>query len=602
MTKSIFFRRIMIFVIGAIILSGGLILAIYSSTARLSFSRIKAQDMIPRAKTLATVTILYKESVIPEEDFRNTLASSQDIVVVYDYSKNQFILSQLPDDNFTNNVVPVLTSYLETIMSDQQVIIPGGISTSPDYIMVGIPVKDDIGTFYGAVFLLNPLTEVGAALNSLIESLSLAMGIVILSVLPFIVLFSNYLSRPLRQMRDIAIAMAGGNFAVRAKESGGEIGELGQSLNYLSATLERTISELRMERNRLLQMLDGLKEGIVAIDVHFNITHANPAVVSLFQIQHIKGNNFLDVLPDETIRQHFADAINEDTPQTCNVSRGNIIIRASITPLHDGEGHMAGAVGLFSDVTESERLEQTRRDYVANVSHELRTPLTSIRGFVEPLKDGLIKDEPTRMRYYGYILREAMRLSRLINDLLELSRLQSSQTAFVSRPFHLSEVLMNTAQRYYSLADDSGITLIVNSAVEHCPDAIGNPDRVEQVLIILLDNAIKFTSDSGTVELGVTVEESLIRVWVQDSGEGIQPDDLPYVFDRFYKADRSHSETGTGLGLSIAREIMSKMGQTIYAENTELGARFTFTLALSSDSLPAALPPETETEPPKESE
>lgn len=237
-----------------------------------------------------------------------------------------------------------------------------------------------------------------------------------------------------------------------------------------------------------------------------------------------------------------------------------------------------GAVALMRDVTESERLEQTRKDYVANVSHELRTPVSSLLTLAETLQDGMIKDEEGRQRYYGYMIREAHRLSNLINDLLELSRLQSGNVAFKSRKVNMEDMLYDIGDRFGLMSENQGVRFALEGA-EDCPAAYTNADRVEQIAFVLLENALKFTPEGGVITLKADWDERKIYLSVQDTGCGISPDDLPHLFERFYKVDKAHSGGGTGLGLSIASEIQALMGEEIWADSVEgEGSVFRFTV------------------------
>jgi signal transduction histidine kinase len=257
-----------------------------------------------------------------------------------------------------------------------------------------------------------------------------------------------------------------------------------------------------------------------------------------------------------------------------------------ITPIADETGRTTGAVALLQDITEAELLEQTRKDYVANISHELRTPLTAMRGLIEPLADGLVHTEEERNRYYGIILRETMRLSRLIEDMMELSRLQSGKITIDTKIFSLNDVINDLRYKYVQVASDKSIILEFSDTFNKIPQVIGNPDRIEQVLIILIDNALKFTPAGGKILIDAKPNKKSkpdkIIISVRDTGVGIDPENINNVFDRFFKADKARYGTvGTGLGLSIAREILTAMGETITVSSTlGKGSVFTFTLSL----------------------
>jgi len=389
-------------------------------------------------------------------------------------------------------------------------------------------------------------------------------------------------AKQIADLRDTALKVTAGDFDAHANEQApGEIGEAGKALNQLSHQLSRSMYLLIVERNRLKHMLDGLSEGIIAIDADGTVSHVNPAVSRMFEQRRI-ALGFPDPrmkhLPDKSVWEDFDAVIRTGEAVTRNITSRDMIIRITITPIVDEIGTTAGAVGLFSDITQSERLERTRREYVSNVSHELRTPLTAVRALVEPLKEGMVTKEEDRMRYYDIILREVMRLSRLINDQLELSRLQSGNVAIEKRRMPMDDLIYVVCGRYASIAEDHGLSLHIDSDLADCPSVYANADRVEQMFIILLDNAIKYTEE-GSVHVQVEWDEEKVLLTVRDTGIGIAEEDLPYVFDRFYKVDKAHSGKGSGLGLSIAKELLSRMGEEIWVTSEKgQGSAFTFTI------------------------
>ncbi len=388
--------------------------------------------------------------------------------------------------------------------------------------------------------------------------------------------------RQISQLRDVAVRVAGGDFDAHGDESApGELGELGKALNNLSYQLSRNMYMLIVERNRLKHMLNGLSEGIIAVDHEGQITHVNPAIARIFEQKKIAlglPDARMKHVPDQDVWHDFDGVIASGQPASRVFGYREMTIRLTITPIVDEIGAIAGAVGLFSDITQSERLERTRREYVSNVSHELRTPLTAVRALIEPLKEGLVTEESDRMRYYDIILREVMRLSRLINDQLELSRLQSGGVAIQKQRMPLDDLIYDVCDRYHSIAEEHGLELKIESELEDCPSVYGNPDRVEQMLIILLDNAIKYT-ESGSVSVKVDWDEEKVLITVRDTGIGIAEEDLPHVFERFYKVDKAHSGKGSGLGLSIARELLRRMDEEIWVESARgEGSAFTFTV------------------------
>ena len=385
--------------------------------------------------------------------------------------------------------------------------------------------------------------------------------------------------RPITRMRTVALTMAGGDLTARAEDgSNDEYGELGRALNYLSSELGSTISSLQMERNRLQSLINGLSEGIIAVDAKGATTLINPAVYGLLNLQST-DDNVRAAAPD--VFAMFDQALSSAQAVKKTVWQGDVALHISVSPLLLQSGEVTGCVGIVSDVTSAERLEQTRRDYVANVSHELRTPLTAMRALIEPLRDGLVKTEEQRQQIYDVVLRETMRLSRLVNDMLELSRLQSG-TASLSRSVFAPLPLFNLIHETYSAYAEDYQQTFVYDVPEDLPSVWGNPDRTQQVLIVLLDNAFKYTPEGGVVTLSACAEGDVVRVRVRDTGVGIPAADLPHVFDRFYKVDKSHHSKGTGLGLAIAYEIMKHLGEEMSVTSEPgQGSCFTFTLHIA---------------------
>ena len=414
-----------------------------------------------------------------------------------------------------------------------------------------------------------------AALSGLNSALLISLLIVSLATILPAFFVSRSISRPLLQMSQAARAMAYGDYSVKAYEKGDdEIGVLGRSLNELSAALAKTIGDLVLERNRLRNVLNGLKEGIVAVDETYQVTHCNPSAERLLHTDAEDAQSALKQL--ELLWPEVGTLMQTGNSASRTVSAQGAQLRVTVTQLAGPQERMAGAVTMIQDVTEEMRLEQTRRDYVANVSHELRTPISSIRSLADALNDGLVKKEEDKARYYGYILRESMRLSRLINDLLELSRLQSGGMALEKRAFKLNELLMELSERFAVAAGDSGLAFSLELP-EGEQSVYSNEDRVEQVLVALLDNAIKYAADDGKVTL--KAEQDGVRLLVSVCNTGHIPEEhIGHLFERFYKADTAHAEQGTGLGLAIAKEIMSLLGERIWAENCADEACFRFTL------------------------
>lgn len=266
-----------------------------------------------------------------------------------------------------------------------------------------------------------------------------------------------------------------------------------------------------------------------------------------------------------------------------SIASGNFSVRAK----SDGYGEIKilsnSLNNLAKRLSENDKnarlLEQTRRDYIANLSHELRTPISSIRAISETLCDDIELDEYKKKKYYLIILRESKRLQKLINDMLELSRLQSGEMS-ICKDIVNGKKLINEVGEYFEVfSEEMNVKFILTENVLNIPDFYSNESRVLQVLFILIDNGFKFTKKDGYVKLDASWDDEIIKLIVENNGEAIANEDIEFIFERFYKGDKSHNENGSGLGLSLAKEIMRNLGEDIYINrNVQDVTRFEFTL------------------------
>jgi signal transduction histidine kinase len=447
LNKSVLLRRIILLLLLAVLLSGLLSAGIYIFVSQRLYADMRAKELTPIARTVAEIVGAGEAvNMRPGDSFGADLT-------ILNENGNPIRNSGFGDKPQHHNEIPFGDIF--AVLSGEEVSHING-----DLLIVGVPIETG-----GAVFLIKPVSELNDTLNMLNTTLIIStFSAFIIMLLPAYFL-TRRLVIPIRQMRNVAHAMAAGDFTVRADESiKGEIGELGISMN------------------------------------------------------------------------HFA--------------------------------------------VESERLEQTRQDYVANVSHELRTPIASIRAMGETLRDGMAKTDEKRQLFYNNIVRESMRLSRLVDDLLELSRLQAGTAAMQKSHLDLREVLQNIADGYGYLANEGNINFSLQADMSAPISAISNSDRLEQVLVALMDNAIKHTSEGGKIMLSCGSTIGKLTVCVANTGEKISAADLPFVFERFYKVDKAHSGGGNGLGLSIAKEIIRGLGEKIWVESDEKGTKFVFTVSV----------------------
>ncbi len=457
-----------------------------------------------------------------------------------------------------------------------------------DLLYVALPVQDGPRTV-GIVRLALPLDVVTGAYAS-IRQVLLAGGFLALAVALGIGLFvARRVTRPVVEMQSVARQMAGGDYSVRAPvRSPDEIGRLGRALNVMASRFREKIEDLEREQGTTEAILDSMVEGVLAVDPHDHLLLLNQSVRAMFRLgpRLGEGKPFLEVIRN-------ADLF--DLLQACRVAGGEMVSRelGLTTPVEralevhalplrlGGEG--TGVLMVLHDVTELRRLERVRTEFVANVSHELRTPLTAIRGYLETLLGGALEERDNARRFLEIVFRHTERLGRLLDDLMDLSNIELGKVTLKREPTDLSEVLDSALAIMRPRAEAKGITLSLDVAPD-LPPVRADRDRLSQILINLVDNAVKFTPAGGRITVTASPRDETVEVAVADTGVGIPSTDLPRITERFYRVDKARSRElgGTGLGLAIVKHLVQAHGGALRIES-ELGkgttVRFTLPAA-----------------------
>ncbi len=605
-SNSVFFRHIVMLLLGALLLSAMFTVFIYSFASNIVFTNMKEEEYLDRASFIAEKTAERYLGGLSSVIYDNIMDAAPELleatVIVYMYKENDFDVSYISSrDPQSDEEIEVakelitrhnysvmnrrITSFQETIGEDDSRYLFVG------YPIIAVDVYSQNESTIGSVYIMSSMDDIRESNTSLNFALILASSIAFLLVLTPLLLATQRLLAPLIETKNVAQAMTRGDFSQRAKaESKDEIGDLAKAVNNLADDLDRTLNNLMSERNRLEQILNGLGEGILAIGNNFNLMHINPALLALFSMEEMTDQEAYEAINRLcNLLAPFQRVMGRQESETLVVRQRSRSISIQIDSLTSNQGYTYGAVALFRDTTEADQLEQTRRDYVSNVSHELRTPLTAVRGLVEPLADGIVKKEEDRQRYYGIILNETLRLSRLIDDMMALSRLQTGTVSLEPERISAQEIMESISYKYRQTMELNGIHFTQETAPD-APDLYINGDRLEQILVILLDNAIKFTGASGTITLELKPYPRDASRWqfiVRDTGVGIRAEDQDFIFDRFYKVDKSRGKgEGTGLGLSIAHELCEQMGESIWVRSQEgEGSSFHFTVRLYREGI-----------------
>jgi two-component system phosphate regulon sensor histidine kinase PhoR len=348
-------------------------------------------------------------------------------------------------------------------------------------------------------------------------------------------------------------------------ESSSELGELASALNTQRSTFNLQLSTLNTEHAKLSAILDQLTDGVLIADADGRVQFANPAAEKLF------GSPLAGRSVAETIRHHsLVDAwrrcreTGEPQTESVEVPASRHFLQLIIVPDRDTRG---GTLLLVQDLTRVRKLETVRRDFISNLSHELRTPLASLKALTETLQDGALADLEAGPRFLSRIHTEVDALTQMAQELLDLSKIESGQITLVLRKVNPQAVLKSAADRMRLQAERAGVNLTVEMADSLKVEA--DAARLEQVLVNLIHNAVKFTRRGGSVTLSVESDGESVVFAVRDTGAGIPADDLPRIFERFYRVDKSRTGSGTGLGLSIAKHIVEAHGGRIWAQSRE---------------------------------
>ena len=453
-----------------------------------------------------------------------------------------------------------------------------------DLLYVAVPI-DPRDPARGVVRLAVPLSAVARA-EARVRPL--VIGASLLSVLVAAAAGWMAARRPARRLTEMSRAateIAAGSMGARARPGGAdEIADLAHSLNRMASQLEERLALLTREQSQLRTILDGMVEGVLLLDASGRILLANDAFARIFAVQGpIAGRRLLETVRAPALHEGVEAALQEPSPVSREVTLpddGDRVISASLAAVREGP-HKVGAVAVFHDVTEIKRLERVRREFVANVSHELRTPLTAIKGYAETLLAGGLQEPPRAAEFVEVIARHAERLRRLIEDLLDLASIEQGEARIEPAIVSVREVAAQAEAVLRPAAESKGQTLEV--VIPEDLTVLADRDRLAQVLINLLDNAVKFTPPGGRVEVAAKSEAGRVGLTVKDTGVGIPPGEVGRIFERFHRVDRSRDrrEGGTGLGLAIAKHLTQAMDGTIEVES-EPGTGTTFRITLPS--------------------
>lgn len=452
-----------------------------------------------------------------------------------------------------------------------------------DMLYVALPLKDN-DKIAGVLRLALPLKSVKETLGEIRKTI--LIGLLFAVTLAFVLgsVMAGSVIEPINRMTRVSRGFSKGDFSRRIiQPSRDEIGELADTLNKMAQDIEDKVKEAETQNQKLSAIFNSMIEGVVVVDKEARIISLNPTIEKIFGVKKegAEGRPFLEAVRNNDISEVVNSVLKSRESASLELTLVypvQRIFEVNATPIFDDQG-VAGCLAVIHDITEIRRLETVRRDFVANLSHELKTPLTSIKGFIETLIEGAVEDRENNREFLGIIKEHAERLENLVNDLLSLSRLESKDMTLDKSNFSLREQVEEIIRGFRSQLNRKNIN--IENSIPSKLSIRADKERIRQVFINLLDNAIKFNKENGRIKVYSQELSDNIKITVEDTGIGIPERDVSRIFERFYRVDKARSSElgGTGLGLSIVKHIIELHQGTVGLESAEgAGSSFFFTL------------------------
>lgn len=446
-----------------------------------------------------------------------------------------------------------------------------------NYKSIALPILSSNNELLGAIYLNVDLTQINESIANIKKLLTNAT----IWALCFTVLLGSILARtitgPIKEVTSQAEKLAKGDFGqIITVKSDDEVGKLTEMFNYLTVRLKSTLDEMYNEKSKIETILTYMTDGIVAVGMDGMILHANPAAFKVFKIkaEDVEGKSFNEITDMLGLNFKLKDLFHDEEEKSNLLNISDLVIRVNVVPFKNERYETAGAIIVLQDVTEQENLDRMRKEFVANVSHELRTPLTTIKSYAETLLSGALEEKDMAMKFLGVIDSEFDRMTRLVKDLLMLSRLDYDKAQWNMKEIDISKVVSDCVDKMDIAAKQKSQSITLG-IMDDMPIIIGDKDRIEQVIINIISNSIKYTPENGKINVKLSKDGEYISIKVIDNGIGIPKEDTIRLFERFYRVDKARSRVlgGTGLGLSIAKQIVeahkgSISLKSVYGEGT----------------------------------
>ncbi|MBI4268013.1 MAG: HAMP domain-containing protein [Chloroflexi bacterium] len=428
-----------------------------------------------------------------------------------------------------------------------------------------------------------------AAVENSVGHVTLVVSLAIVATTALVILaawlIARATTRPIREITRASRRIAQGELDQRIMVgTRDETGQLARAFNEMSANLNKLVGEISAEKTKLATILSNMADGVVMADTEGKIVMANKATEALFNFreEEVVTKPVIEAVRDHEVDEVLKLSLSTGQQQIAQFESGitKRFIRAIALPI--GDDKPAGALLLFQDLTEMRSIQTMRREMVGNISHELRTPIAGIKAMVETLKDGAIDDKEAARDFLARIDSEVDRLTQMVSELTELSHIETGRAELRMASIDLNRLIEEGIAQLNPLAQKQQVDIVTDFA-SNLPVIKADKDRIRQVVINLVHNAIKFNHPGGQIKVSTRSNSETITVNISDNGTGISSDDLPHIFERFYKADKSRSKGGSGLGLAIARHTIQAHGGKIWVKSEEgKGSTFSFSLPLKT--------------------
>ncbi|WP_373442644.1 cell wall metabolism sensor histidine kinase WalK [Listeria monocytogenes] len=491
---------------------------------------------------------------------------------------NQGIVGQKSNDPLVKRTLSLGTTSEDKIYKDE--------SNKNNRVWVNVSSIKNKGQVIGAIYLVADIESVYKQVDDITNIFITGTLIAMIITAVLGILLSRTITKPIVEMKRQAYAMARGNYSRKVKVYGvDEIGELADSFNTLTKRVQEAQAMTEGERRKLSSVLAYMTDGVIAIDRRGKVILINTPAEKMLRVKHesANGRSIIDVL-DIGDTYQFEDLMEVDGSLTMDRSTLDkpYVLRANFSVIQRETGFNNGVIAVLHDITDQEKVDQERRDFVSNVSHELRTPLTSMHSYLEALSDGAWEDKEIAPRFLEVTQNETERMIRLVNDLLKLSRMDGGREQLEKSFVNFTDFFNHIIDRFEMMKKE---TIMFKRHIPREPVIIEiDEDKVMQVLDNIISNANKYSPDGGRISFYLKKFEDEIEVSIADEGLGVPDEDLANVFDRFFRVDKARSREmgGTGLGLAIAREVIEAHGGRIWAErNKNKGTIIKFTLPYS---------------------